>query len=120
MVELQGETSEGCYNVGMAKFSAGDFRGAVRSFEASSALNKKNVKVLLKLAESKYNIQDYRGASEAGSMAIAADQKNASGYYIRGLARINYGDEKGGVEDLRMSASFGNAEASRALANIGK
>ncbi len=102
------------------KFNTGDFAGAVADYDKAITLNPKDATIYMNKGAAKFQMKDFKGAIHDFSSAVSIDSRLDGAYFYRALSFQSLGRSDEMCNDLKISASLGNPNASSLMKQICK
>ena len=97
-------------NKGAAKYSLGDYTGAIQDFNKALELDPDDGYRYYLRGNVKSDLGDKKGAIQDYSKAIELDPNDADAYGNRGSAKYDLGDKDGGCLDWSKSGELGDGD----------
>lgn len=107
------------YNRGMEKYSAGDFTGAIKTFDKLLLIDPANYKAFYERGRAKHELKRYVEAIHDFSKALEINPKFTKAYYIRGYTKFIIGNFRGAVGDFNRTLEL-NPKSALAYAYRGE
>src|SRR5437870_2573168 len=91
-------SSEAALALGVARFRAGDYAGAVEAFSLALRLNPNMADAYVNRAGAYFHLDDYRHMLEDADKAVALSPQVGLAWFWRGVAYARLGDDRAAVE----------------------
>lgn len=119
VIKLNPHDSAAYTNRGIAYAKTGNYEEARKDFNKALEYEPDNVDIRKYCAVAYFEIGDFDSALKQLSKLQTQDPEDAEVYYYIGLASIKKGNEGVGVDNLKLSADYGNSEALMELKKLG-